>query len=143
MTFKDYLNSSNRQPIGILTTWRRNTDLTKLKVEKDLTKFFSVDGRCQEKLVLIVYTKKDGFIAPHTEHEFFEEASNIEISWGRISQVNEDGSLNCLKADGLFFIDDEFKEVFAEVFDFLTWDEFLDVDGYISELALKLIKNRV
>ncbi|OWV00516.1 hypothetical protein [Fibrobacter sp. UWH3] len=143
MTFKDYLNSSNRQPIGILTTWQRNTDLTKLKVEKDLIKFFSVGRGCQETLVLIVHTKKDGLIAPHTEHQYFEDAGNIEISWGRINQVYEDGSLCCLKAEGPFCIDDGFKKVFADVFDFLTWDEFLDVDGNISELALKLIKNRV
>ena len=144
MNFHDYITSAEKTPIRVLTSWLRNTDFSKLKIEPDLKRFYSVCGEIPVAPVLLVHTKADGLIAPDVKHRDREITQNINLSWIQIRQINEDSSLNCVTSnEKLFEIDDSFKEAFAEVFDFLTWDEFLDKDGLLSDLAIKLIINRL
>ncbi len=144
MNFHDYITSVEKTPIRVLTSWQRNTDISKLKIEPDLKHFYAVCGEIPVAPVLLVHTKAEGLIAPNVKHREREIAQNINLSWIQIKQVNEDESLNCVTSnEKLFEIDDSFKEAFAEVFDFLSWEEFLDENGLLSDLAIKLIINRL
>lgn len=144
MNFLDYITSAEKTPIRVLTSWQRNTDISKLKIEPDLKRFYPVCGEIPAAPILLVHTKADGFIAPDVKHREQEIAQNINLSWIQINQINEDGTLNCETSNKrLFEIDDSFKEAFAEVFDFLSWEEFLDENGLLSDLAIKLIINRL
>ncbi|WP_288788616.1 hypothetical protein [uncultured Fibrobacter sp.] len=144
MNFHDYITSVEKTPIRVLTSWQRNTDISKLKIEPDLKHFYAVCGEIPVAPVLLVHTKAEGLIAPDVKHREREIAQNINLSWIQIKQVNEDESLNCVTSnEKLFEIDDSFKEAFAEVFDFLSWEEFLDENGLLSDLAIKLIINRL
>lgn len=144
MNFHDYITSVEKTPIRVLTSWQRNTDISKLKIEPDLKHFYSVCGEIPVAPVLLVHTKAEGLIAPNVKHREREIAQNINLSWIQIKQVNEDESLNCVTSnEKLFEIDDSFKEAFAEVFDFLSWEEFLDENGCIGYNSLQLIDNRI
>ncbi len=144
MNFHDYIISAEKTQIRVLTSWQQNTDISKLKIEPDLKRFFPVCGEIPAAPILLVHTKADGFIAPDAKHRNQETAKNINLSWIQINQINEDGSLNCVRSnEKLFEIEDSFKEAFAEVFDFLTWDEFLDENGCINRVPLQLIDNRI
>lgn len=144
MNFHDYITSVEKTPIRVLTSWQRNTDISKLKIEPDLKHFYSVCGENPVAPVLLVHTKAEGLIAPNVKHREREIAQNINLSWIQIKQVNEDESLNCVTSnEKLFEIDDSFKEAFAEVFDFFSWEEFLDENGCISYNSLQLIDNRI
>ncbi len=144
MNFHDYITSVEKTPIRVLTSWQRNTDISKLKIEPDLKHFYAVCGEIPVAPVLLVHTKAEGLIAPNVKHREREIAQNINLSWIQIKQVNEDESLNCVTSnEKLFEIDDSFKEAFADVFDFLSWEEFLDENGLLSDLAIKLIINRL
>ena len=144
MNFHDYITLAEKTPIRVLTSWQRNTDISKLKIEPDLKRFYPVCGEIPAAPILLVHTKADGFIAPDVKHREQEIAQTINLSWIQITQINEDGSLNCVTSnENLFELDDTFKETFAEVFDFLTWDEFLDENVCLSDLAIKLIVNRL
>ena len=144
MNFHDYITSVEKTPIRVLTSWQRNTDISKLKIEPDLKHFYSVCGEIPVAPVLLVHTKAKGLIAPNVKHREREIAQNINLSWIQIKQVNEDESLNCVTSnEKLFEIDDSFKEAFAEVFDFLSWEEFLDENGCIGYNSLQLIDNRI
>lgn len=144
MNFHDYITSVEKTPIRVLTSWQRNTDISKLKIEPDLKHFYAVCGEIPVAPVLLVHTKAEGLIAPDVKHRNRENAQNINLSWIQINQINEDGTLNCETSNKrLFEIDDSFKEAFAVVFDFLSWEEFLDENGLLSDLAIKLIINRL
>ena len=144
MNFHDYITSVEKTQIRVLTSWQQNTDISKLKIEPDLKRFYPVCVEIPVAPVLLVHTKADGFIAPDVKHREQEIAQNINLSWMQINQINGDGSLNCVRSnEKLFEIEDSFKKAFAEVFDFLTWDEFLDEKGFLSDLAIKLIVNRL
>lgn len=144
MNFHDYITSVEKTPIRVLTSWQRNTDISKLKIEPDLKRFYSVCGEIPVAPVLLVHTKADGLIAPDVKHRDREIAQNINLSWIQIKQINEDSSLNGETSNKrLFEIDDSFKEAFVEVFDFLTWEEFLDEKECINHDSLQLINNRI
>lgn len=144
MNFRDYITSAEKTPIRVLTSWHRNTDFSKLKIEPDLKRFYSVRVEVPVTPILLAHTKADGLVAPDVKHRNRENAQNINLSWIQINQINEDGTLNCETSNKrLFEIDDSFKEAFAEVFDFLSWEEFLDENGLLSDLAIKLIINRL
>lgn len=144
MNFHDYITSVEKTPIRVLTSWPRNTDISKLKIEPDLKHFYAVCGEIPVAPVLLVHTKAEGLIAPDVKHREREIAQNINLSWIQINQINEDESLNCVTSnEKLFEIDDSFKEAFAEVFDFLSWEEFLDENGCINYNSLQLIDNKI
>ena len=144
MNFHDYITSVEKTPIRVLTSWQRNTDISKLKIDPDLKHFFAVCGEIPVAPVLLVHTKAEGLIAPDVKHRNRENAQNINLSWIQINQINEDESLNCVTSnEKLFEIDDSFKEAFAEVFDFLSWEEFLDENGCINYNSLQLIDNKI
>lgn len=144
MNFHDYITSAEKTPIRVLTSWQRNRDTSKLNIESDLKCFYSACGEIPVTPVLLVHTKAEGLIAPDVKHREREIAQNINLSWIQINQINEDGTLNCETSNKrLFEIDCSFKEAFAEVFDFLSWEEFLDENGLLSDLAVKLIINRL
>lgn len=144
MNFHDYITSVEKTPIRVLTSWQRNTDISKLKIEPDLKRFYSVYVEVPATPILLAHTKADGLIAPDAKHRNRENAQNINLSWIQINQINEDGTLNCETSNKrLFEIDDSFKEAFAEVFDFLSWEEFLDEKECINHDSLQLINNRI
>ena len=142
MTFIDYKNSPPEMPIGVLTSWRRNTDLSRLEVEEDLKQFFAIGKDFLNQTFILAHTKAEGFIAPDVRHRDSPSAAEVSLKWVKIINVNDDGTLSCVETDGLFEIDDDFRSAFAEVFDFLSWPEFLDETGKLSDLAIRLIAGR-
>lgn len=144
MNFTQYQQSSDKESFRILISWKGNRDLSRLEIAKDLKKYYQASSdNYIGKSVLLAHTKKDTYILPKMKNEDnWAKPEDIELSWVKINSLNEDGSLNCETTSGPFSIDNDFKVGFAHVYDFLFWEELLNDDGCLSDLAIKLIANR-
>ena len=76
------------------------------------------------------------------ENDNWVNPEDISFSWIKIKCFNEDSSLNCDECEGPIDLDDGFKVAFACVYDFLFWEELLNEEGCVSDLAMKLIDYR-